>query len=121
MPAIRVNCTSFSPQPTFSNCAHITYFCMRMTQVSPQPTFFSGIFTTYLCMIFVCENCARCGHYTSLIPSFFPKAPKIASLKNLCNISKRKGWMNLTFCMKVNINLSYNLILSTFVSMINQG
>ena len=44
-----------------------------------------------------------------------PKVPKIASLQYLCNMSKKKGGMKLTFCMVINIKLSYKLILLILV------
>ena len=39
-----------------------------------------------------------------------PKVSKIASLQYLCNISKKKGEMKLSFFMQINIKLSYKLI-----------
>ena len=44
-----------------------------------------------------------------LVIACMPKVSKIASLQYLCNISKKKGGMKLSFFMQINIELSYKL------------
>ena len=61
--------------------------------------------------------------YESLlqIDASIPKVPRIASLKSLYNISKKKLEMKLIFCMQINIDVSYKLISTPWVPRFLQG
>ena len=52
-----------------------------------------------------------------LIPLIF-KLPKITSLQNLCNISRKKWGMTLIFCAMNNIKVFYKLMLSFYYTII---
>ena len=49
------------------------------------------------------------------------KVPKIASLQDLYNISKKKCKMKLIFCMQVNIKVTFKLISTLCASNVLQG